>query len=164
MAPHSSTLAWKIPRTEKPGRLQSMRSLRVGHDWVTSLSLSNYSGAFLVAQMVKISLQCRRSRFDPWSGRSPGEGNGNPHQCSCLGNPDGLKEIHLQTLWTGAHQALLSMGVSRQEYWSGLPCLPPGDLPNWRIESMSLTSPTLAGGFFNTSATWEAPEVGALIT
>ena len=41
-----------------------------------------------------------------------------------------LKEIHLQTLWTGAHQALLSMGVSRQEYWSGLPCLPPGHLPN----------------------------------
>ena len=39
MAPHSSTLAWKIPRTEEPGRLQSMGSLRVGHDWVTSLSL-----------------------------------------------------------------------------------------------------------------------------
>ena len=32
MAPHSSTLAWKIPRTEEPGRLQSMGSLRVGHD------------------------------------------------------------------------------------------------------------------------------------
>ena len=39
MAPHSSTLAWKIPRTEEPGRLQSMGSLRVGHDWATSLSL-----------------------------------------------------------------------------------------------------------------------------
>ena len=39
MAPHSSTLAWKIPWTEKPGRLQSMGSLRVGHDCVTSLSL-----------------------------------------------------------------------------------------------------------------------------
>ena len=38
MAPHSSTLAWKIPWTEEPGRLQSMGSLRVGHDWVTSLS------------------------------------------------------------------------------------------------------------------------------
>ena len=37
MAPHSSTLAWKIPWTEEPGRLQSMGSLRVGHDWVTSL-------------------------------------------------------------------------------------------------------------------------------
>ena len=39
MAPHSSTLAWKIPWTEEPGRLQSMGLLRVGHDWVTSLSL-----------------------------------------------------------------------------------------------------------------------------
>ena len=38
MAPHSSTLAWKIPWTEEPGRLQSMGSLGVGHDWVTSLS------------------------------------------------------------------------------------------------------------------------------
>ena len=40
MAAHSSTLAWKIPWTEKPGRLQSMGSQRVGHDWATSLSLS----------------------------------------------------------------------------------------------------------------------------
>ena len=38
MATHSSTLAWKIPRTEKPGRLQSMGSQRVGHDWATFLS------------------------------------------------------------------------------------------------------------------------------
>ena len=42
MAPHSSTLAWKIPWTEEPGRLQSMRSLRVGHDWPTSLSLFSF--------------------------------------------------------------------------------------------------------------------------
>ena len=39
MAPHSSTLAWKIPWMEEPGGLQSMGSLRVGHDWATSLSL-----------------------------------------------------------------------------------------------------------------------------
>ena len=43
MAPHSSTLAWKIPWTEEPGRLQSMGSLRVGHDWVTSLSLLTFT-------------------------------------------------------------------------------------------------------------------------
>ena len=42
MAPHSSTLAWQIPGTEEPGRLQSMGSLRVRHDWVTSLSLSTF--------------------------------------------------------------------------------------------------------------------------
>ena len=39
MAPHSSTRAWKIPWMEEPGRLQSMRSLRVGYDWASSLSL-----------------------------------------------------------------------------------------------------------------------------
>ena len=42
MAPHSSTLAWKIPRTEEPGALQSMGSLRVGHNWATSLSLFTF--------------------------------------------------------------------------------------------------------------------------
>ena len=42
MVPHSSTLAWKIPWTEEPGRLQSMRSVRVGHDWATSLSLFTF--------------------------------------------------------------------------------------------------------------------------
>ena len=42
MAPHFSTLAWKIPWTEEPGRLQSMGLLRVGHDWVTSLSLFTF--------------------------------------------------------------------------------------------------------------------------
>ena len=60
MTPHSSTLARKIPWMEEPGDLQSMGSLRVGHDWATSLSLF---------------LSCI------------GEGNGNPLQCSCLENP-----------------------------------------------------------------------------
>ena len=57
------------------------------------------------------------------------------------------------TLWTIAHQALLSMGFSRQEYWSGLPHPPPGDLPEPEIKPVSLMSPVLAGGFFTTSAT-----------
>ena len=60
MVPHSSTLAWKIPWTEEPGGLQSMESLRVGHNWATSLHFS---------------LSCI------------GEGNGNPLQYSCLENP-----------------------------------------------------------------------------
>ena len=58
------------------------------------------------------------------------------------------------TLWTIACQAPLSMGFSRQEYLSGLPCLPPEDLPNPGIEPTSHVS-TLAGGFFTTCATWE---------
>ena len=60
MVPHSSTLAWKIPWVEESGRLQSMGSWRVGHDWVTSLSLFTFN---------------------------IGEGNDNPLQCSCLENP-----------------------------------------------------------------------------
>ena len=52
---------------------------------------------------------------------------------------------------------LLWWRFSRQEYWNGLPCLPPGNLPNPGIEPMCLISPELAGRFFTTSATWEAP-------
>ena len=51
---------------------------------------------------------------------------------------------------------LCSWGFSRQEYWSGLPCLPPGNLPNPGIELMSLIFPALSGEFFNTSINWEA--------
>ena len=58
--------------------------------------------------------------------------------------------------WTVAHQAPLSMGFSRQESWSGLPCLPPGDLPDPEIEPESPVSPALAGRFFTTNATWES--------
>ena len=50
----------------------------------------------------------------------------------------------------------LSVGFSRQEYWSGLPCPPPGHLPDPGIKLTSLTSPALAGRFFTTGATWEA--------
>ena len=62
MAPHSSTLAWKIPWAEEPGGLQSMGSGRVGHDTTERLDFHfSLSGI--------------------------GEGNGNPLQCSCLENP-----------------------------------------------------------------------------
>ena len=60
------------------------------------------------------------------------------------------------TPWTVARQAPLSTGFSRQEYWSGLPCPPPGDRPCPRIEPVSPASPALAGRFFTTSTTWKA--------
>ena len=53
--------------------------------------------------------------------------------------------------WTVACWAPLSMGFSRQEYWSGLPFPPPGDLPDEGIELTSLVSPALAGRFFTTA-------------
>ena len=54
------------------------------------------------------------------------------------------------TPWTVAPQPPLSMGFSRQEFWSGLPCPLPGDLPDPGIQPMPLTSPASAGGFFTT--------------
>ena len=63
------------------------------------------------------------------------------------------------TLWTVALQAPLSVGFSRQEYRSGLPCPTPGDLPDPGIEPRS---PALAGGFFTTSAAWEAHSAAML--
>ena len=51
------------------------------------------------------------------------------------------------------------MGFSRQEYWSGLPCPPPGDLPDPGIKPASLMFPALAGGFFTTNTTWEGQQM-----
>ena len=65
---------------------------------------------------------------------------------------------HFVTPWTVAHQVPLSMGFSRQEYWSELPFPMMGDLPYPEIKPASLMFPALARGFFTTSATWEAAE------
>ena len=59
------------------------------------------------------------------------------------------------TPWTVAHQVPLSMGFSRQEYWSRLPWSPPGIFLTQELNSCLFMSPALAGGFFTTSATWE---------
>ena len=69
MAPHSSTLAWKIPWTEEPGGLQSMGSLRVGHDWATSLSLFTF-------------MHWRR-KWQPTSVFLPGESQGQGSLVGC---------------------------------------------------------------------------------
>ena len=61
------------------------------------------------------------------------------------------------TPWTIACQAPLSMGFSRQEYWSEQPFPPPGDLSDQGIEPVFLVSLALAAGFFTTSTTWDAP-------
>ena len=67
------------------------------------------------------------------------------------------------TLWTVAHQAPLSLGFFRQEYWSGLPCPPPGDLPNLETEPTFLMSRTLADVLCTASATWEAQSVSCSV-
>ena len=114
MALHSSTIAWKIPWMEEPGRLQSMGC--------------------------EESDMTERLHFD-FSLSCVGEGNGNPLQCSCFDNPrDGgawwaavygvaqsrtrLKRLSSSSSRENhavAHQTPLSLGFSRQEHWSGLP-------------------------------------------
>ena len=64
--------------------------------------------------------------------------------------------MHVQSL---GREHPLSMGFFRQQYWSGLPCPPPGDLPNPGIKPASLMSPAVAGGFFTNSTTWETPTI-----
>ena len=109
MAPHSSTLAWKIPWAEKPGGLQSMGSLRVGHDWATSFSLFTFHFHALEKEMAThssvlawrisgtaepgrlLSMGSHRVGHD-WSDLAAamsqnGEGDGIPLQYSCLENP-----------------------------------------------------------------------------
>ena len=66
-------------------------------------------------------------------------------------HPHGLEPVRL----------LLSMEFSRQEYWSGLPFPPPGDLPNPAMEHGSLASPALVGRFFTASAIWEVPSISS---
>ena len=104
MATHSSTLAWKIPWTEEPGRLQSMGSKTVGHDWATSLSLSCI-----------------------------GEGNGHPLQCSCLenprdGEPDGLPSMgsHRVKQLSSGSSMLFSVAKLCQTLCNPMDCSLPG--------------------------------------
>ena len=71
--------------------------------------------------------------------------------CVCV-----LSHVQLfATVWTVALGAPPFIGLSQQEYWSGLPFPPPGDLPDPGIEPMSPVAPALAGGFFTASTTWE---------
>ena len=84
VAPHSSTLAWKLPWTEEPGGLQSMGSLQVGHDWATSLSLFTFMPFLTLCGCEMASHYGFDLHFPKdWCG----EGSGNPLQCSCLENP-----------------------------------------------------------------------------
>ena len=75
--------------------------------------------------------------------------------CACVLSHFSCVQLFV-TLRTVACQAPLSMGFSKQEYWSGLPFCPPGDLSGPGIELSSLRSSDLAGRFFTTGATWEA--------
>ena len=76
------------------------------------------------------------------------------NQCACM-----LSHFSPVWLFGTPWTIALSVGFSRQEYWTVLPCPPPGDLPDPGIESSSPASPVLAGEFYTTSTTWEARPV-----
>ena len=189
MAPHSSTFAWKIPWMEEPGGLQSMRSLesdttewlhfhfplscigegngnplqfsclenpRDGEAWWAAISAVTQSRTRL-KRLSSIGL-CIRS-VSAYLSTSCFSLGGWVCMLSCLS----WVQLFV-TPWTVVRQALLSMGFSRQESWSGLPCPPPGDLPDPGIEPMSLMSPALTGGFFTTGTTWDKSYFSASIT
>ena len=92
--------------------------------------------------------------FKTSQGRSVYQSSSKLVVCVCMPSRFSLVRLFV-TLWTVAHQASLSMGLSRQEYCSGYPGPPPGDVPNPGIEHASLKS-ALVGRFFSTSSTWEA--------
>ena len=82
------------------------------------------------------------------------------YSVTCYMHAKSLSHVQLfVTLWTVACQAPLSVGFSRQEYWSQSPFPPAGDLPKPGIAPTSLTSPALAGRLFTTSTTWEVHAV-----
>ena len=127
MATHSSTLAWKTPWAEEPGRLQSMGLLQVGHSWATSLSLFTFRHWRRQWQPTPVLLPGKPHGQRSLVGCSPwgryksdmterlhfhfslsciGEGNGNPLQCSCLENPrDG------EACWATVY------GVAQSQTW-----------------------------------------------
>ena len=140
MATHSSNFAWEILGTEEPGRLQSMGSQRVRHDWMTkqhhqlesNIRRNNY---MLTAAAAKLLQSCP-TLGNPIDSSPPGSAVPGILQAKTLewaaisfssawkGNVKVKSLSHVRlfaTPWTAAHQALPSMGFSRQEYWSGVP-------------------------------------------
>ena len=169
MAPHSSTLAWKIPWMEEPGGLQSMGSRRVRHDWATSLSRIGEGNGN------PLQCSCLENPRDGgvWWAAIYGVAQSRTWVKQLSSSSSNLQEqsegifmltysvaqscLLFVTPRTAAWRAPLSMKFFRQEYWSGLPISTLGDLPNPGIEAVSLAAPALTGGLF-TTAPPEKPE------
>ena len=124
MVTHPSILAWKILWTENPGRLQSMGSQRAGHDWVTSLR--SWGGSLYGWILMLLWKRPHRAPqpLQPWEDTAR-------RQLSIYQESKSRSVVSdFATPRTVTCQAPLFMGFFRQEYWSGLPRPPPGDLPN----------------------------------
>ena len=149
MATHSSVLAWRIPGTGEPGGLLSMGSHRVIHDWSDLAAAAAAAGG-----------SSPKNCWVKWTVSTTATSGGHAFStlCCVLAVLSCFSPVWFYlTLWTVACQASLSKGFSRQEYWSGLPCPPPRDLPGTEIKPKSLMSLALVDKFLTTSATWETP-------
>ena len=99
MAIHSSILAWRIPWTEKPGRLQSAGLQRVGHDWVTNTHTHLSKRSPNEWRGKESACNARDASLIPGLGRSPGRGHSNPLKYSFLENPQGQRSLAAYSLW-----------------------------------------------------------------
>ena len=127
---HSSTLARKIPWTEESGGLLSMGSRRVGHDRAAGMAQQRPYRENYLLRMNPSTLQ---KRYEMVSFRIKHSGG---------------SSISLTLIYHTSQQF--------HSLWSGLPRPPPGNLPDPGIKPMSPMHPASLGGFFTTSATWEA--------
>ena len=134
--------------------LQSMGSQRVGHNLATE-HLTHFPLRVAQRQKIKMNVSPASVFFlllVPWDQKWA-------RFLPLQFKPPSL--VVFAVPWIVACQVLLSMELSKEEYWSGLPFPPPGDLPNPGMEPGSFGSPALASRFFNTSSTWEALVVTA---
>jgi len=152
LATYSSILAWRNPWTEEPGGLQFIRSQRIGHNWSYLACMHCRGQLGKAAAAAAKSLQSCPTLCDPIDGSPPGSPIPGILQARTLEwvaisfsnawkwkvKVKSLSHVWLlATPWPAAHQAPLSMGFSRQEYWSGVP-LPS---PNWVRQRFSNVIP-----------------------
>ena len=140
MATHSSTLAWKIPWMEGPGRLQSMGSLGVGYDWETSLSLFTFMHWRRKWQPTPVFLPGESQGQGAWWAAVYGVAQSRTRLKRLSSSSSSSRSIMSNSLQPHGLQPtwlLCPWGFSRQEYWSGLPCPLPEDLPNPGTEPRS---------------------------
>ena len=130
MPTHSRILVWWIPWTEEPGGLQSMGSHREGHNWVTNTNTTCMLLLLLLSCFSHVRL-CATRDSSPPGPTIPGILQARTLEWVAISSSNAwkwkvkaksLSRVRLlATPWTAAYQAPLSMGFSRQEYWSGVP-------------------------------------------
>ena len=124
MATHSSTLAWKIPWMEEPGRLQSMGLQRVGHDWATSLFFHCSLGLPRWLSGKESACQCRRSEFNPWVRKILWRRKWQPTQVYLPEKFHGQRSLEDYSLWSWKQYDTIEWLSIHRHYFSEMKQLP----------------------------------------